>query len=186
MSRPLRALRSQPAAQQEPTGPLRIWHGIEACDPPMEADNHLALLAMAETMLDQRQRRFPAMVQAGRLTEQEAAAEIAAFRALASHWRWIVCGDVPRRAYAELLPAAMYLGRSIQTIAGIAREESGFSTRLAEQAHRVIALAHNLDPAVHPALIDWAQRCHSARAAQPPVPSSTTTSTSERNPGHAA
>ena len=124
----------------------RVWQGIEADDPPSARFDYPDLLAMAETMLAARERRFPALIRAGELSAEAAAAELATFNDLVADWQWIVSG-IGRRAPLHTLQARRdALDRSLATIADIAREGGGFSPDLAAQAERVIAMRWHLEP----------------------------------------
>jgi hypothetical protein len=119
---------------------LRQWHGIETNDPPFCRNDHVDLLAMAERMLDTRQRHFPKMVETRELDAGAAQAELATFGALVADWRWVVSGN-GEPAHANTWAArATVLDQSVRTLAEMARDQGGFSTALATQAHWVIAL----------------------------------------------
>lgn len=125
---------------------LRIWYGIEAEDPPYRRDDHGELLAMAESMLAARQRRFPAMIDAGRIDRATADAELATFAAIVADWRWICTGEGHPGDHGTLAARIDALDASLSTIADIARDQGGFSEDLAIQAERVIALRWHLEP----------------------------------------
>lgn len=126
---------------------LRVWFGIESEEPPFARDDHADLLAMAQRMLAQREKRFPAMVARGEISADAAQAQIEAFAAIVADWRWIITGEGTPASLASLQARCDALDQSIRTIADLAREAGGFSTDLAAQAHLVIAMRWHADPA---------------------------------------
>lgn len=129
-----------------PAPHCRIWHGIEATDPPVERHNHPALLATARAMLSTREKRFPGLIASGTRDRASAEAEIATFRAIVADWQWIDTGEgAPARA-DTISARREALDSSISTIAEIAREQGRFSDELADQAQCVIALRWHLEP----------------------------------------
>lgn len=138
------------AAELVPGSPTkRTWQGIEADHPPCLATDYPALLAMAQAMLDTRRKRFPRLVAQGSMAADEAAAQIATFEAIVADWRWIADGEGAQAPHASIWDRRDALDASIATIAGLAREQGGFDTALAHQAHCVIALRWHLEPQVN-------------------------------------
>lgn len=130
---------------------LRIWQGIEAAEPPVRRHDFAELLAMAEAMLASRQKRFPALIDAGEIEPAAAQAQIDAFTAIVADWRWIVHGpgeDGAEPAHLSTWQARCdALDESLRTIATIVAERRGrFSDALADQAECVIALRWRLEP----------------------------------------
>ncbi|HQS69256.1 MAG: hypothetical protein B7Y36_18300 [Novosphingobium sp. 28-62-57] len=125
---------------------LRIWQGIETFDPPNRVHDHADLLAMAERMLAVREKRFPALVTAGKMSADQTEAELATFRAIVADWRFICTGEGEAAPLGSLMQRADALDASLRTIADIARDEGGFSDALADQAECVIALRWHLEP----------------------------------------
>jgi hypothetical protein len=126
--------------------PRRVWHGIESPEPPVAAADYAAIRAMAERMLEARRKRFPQMIAAGRMSAEDATAQIAVFEALAAEWRWMETGEGAPADYALLPAITAALDASIATIAEIAMEDGGLSVELAAQAEWVIAMAWHLEP----------------------------------------
>lgn len=118
----------------------RIWQGIEAEDPPCLRRDYPELRAMADKLYESRRASFPALVDDGQLTADEAARQLALFEQIAAHWRWIITGQGEPAPHATLYDRTDALDESLRTIAGIARERGDFDTELAHQAHCVIAL----------------------------------------------
>ncbi|NBC35522.1 hypothetical protein GTZ99_03015 [Novosphingobium sp. FSY-8] len=125
---------------------LRVWHGIEAEDPPARRHDYPALLEMAERMLAQRTRRYPDMVRAGQIGADAAQAEIDTCRAIVADWQWIISGAGAPAPLTTLAARADLLDRAIQTIADIARDAGGFTDDLADAAQLVIAMRWHLLP----------------------------------------
>ncbi|WP_062347190.1 hypothetical protein [Novosphingobium sp. CCH12-A3] len=125
---------------------LRIWQGIETFDPPNRIHDHADLLAMAERMLAMREKRFPALIAAGKMSAGQAEAEIATFRRIVADWRFICTGQGEPAPIASLEQRRAAIDASLRTIAEIAREEGTFSDALADQAECVIALRWHLEP----------------------------------------
>jgi hypothetical protein len=125
---------------------VRIWQGIETFDPPSRAHDHADLLAMAERMLAVREKRFPALVAAGKMSAEDAAAEIGTFRLIVADWRFICTGEGEPAPIGSLLLRRDALDASLRTIAEIARDEGTFTDALADQAECVIALRWHLEP----------------------------------------
>jgi hypothetical protein len=124
--------------------PRRVWHGIESPEPPVAVADYAAIRAMAERMLDARRKRFP-MIAAGRMSAEDAAAQIAVFEALPPNGAgWRQAKAPPPIALLPAITAA--LDASIATIAEIAMEDGGLSVELAAQAEWVIAMAWHLEP----------------------------------------
>jgi hypothetical protein len=86
------------------------------------------------------------MIAAGRMSAEDAAAQIAVFEALAAEWRWMETGEGAPADYALLPAITAALDASIATIAEIAMEDGGLSVELAAQAEWVIAMAWHLEP----------------------------------------
>lgn len=125
---------------------LRIWQGIETFDPPNRIHDHADLLAMAERMLAVREKRFPALIAAGKMSAEQAEAEIATFRLIFADWRFICTGEGEPAPIASLEQRRAAIDASLRTIAEIARDEGTFSDALADQAECVIALRWHLEP----------------------------------------
>jgi hypothetical protein len=126
--------------------PTRVWHGIEAADPPVLRHDFPALLAMAEEMLATRKTptwRDAAIADRG---EREADLETLAFERLVANWRFIVTGEgePTDRGGDHVLRAA--LGEALDRIAALAGERGGFPETLEAKAQAVIALAWHLEP----------------------------------------
>lgn len=124
----------------------RVWQGIETFDPPFGLYDYDGLLAMAERMLVSREKRFPALIRAGKVSAEEAEAELATFRMIAADWRWICTGEGEAAPLASLDVRRAALDASLRTIAEIARDEGTFSDELAAQAECVIAMRWHLEP----------------------------------------
>lgn len=133
-----------PAAAQE--RPRRVWGQIETDNPPVGIYDYADLRAMADRLLATREKRFPALVAAGKLDAAEAQAELVTFRMIAADWRWICTGEGQPAPVATLALRRAALDRSLATIAEIAREEGRFSDELAAQADAVIAMRWHLEP----------------------------------------
>jgi excisionase family DNA binding protein len=88
----------------------------------------------------------PQMIAAGRMSAEDAAAQIAVFEALAAEWRWMETGEGAPADHALLPAITAALDASIATIAEIAMEDGGLSVELAAQAEWVIAMAWHLEP----------------------------------------
>lgn len=125
---------------------LRIWQGIETFDPPYRIHDHAELLGMAERMLAVREKRFPALVAAGKMSADQAEAEIATFRLIVADWRFICTGEGEPASLASINQRRAAIDASLRTIAEIARDEGTFSDALADQAEFVIALGWHLEP----------------------------------------
>lgn len=125
---------------------LRIWQGIETFEPPNRIHDHADLLAMAERMLGVREKRFPALVAAGKMSPEEAEAQVATFRLIVADWRFICTGEGEAAPIASVEQRRAAIDASLRTIAEIAREEGTFSDALADQAECVIALRWHLEP----------------------------------------
>lgn len=145
-----------------PDQPRRVWQGIESDDPPPARHDYAQLLATAEQMLAAREKRFPALVTAGRIKPQAAELELSIFRAIVADWRWICTGEGEPAPIATLDLRRSALDRSITTIAEIACDEGGFSNELAAQADCVIAMRWHLEPGRRTHAL--AQLTHTVRA----------------------
>lgn len=126
--------------------PRRVWGRIETDDPPQGIYDYADLRAIADRLLATREKRFPALVAAGKLDAVEAQAELATFRMIAADWRWICTGEGQPAPVATLGLRRAALDRSLGTIAEIACDEGCFSDDLAAQADRVIAMRWHLEP----------------------------------------
>lgn len=124
----------------------RVWQGIETIDPPLMHTDYPALLAVARNMLETRRTRFPALVRAGRMSAEAAAAEIATFDAIVADWQWICTGAGEPASRATLQARRDALDASLCTIAEIAREHGGFPEQLGAPAEAVIAMRWHLEP----------------------------------------
>lgn len=123
-----------------------IWRGLTVEQTPWAAGDYPDLLAMAESMLAARRKRFPELVAAGKLEQAEADAAIAAYAAIVADWRWIVTGQGERAHLSTQDQRKAALDSSIDTIAQIASERRGFTRELALQAQHVIAMRWHLEP----------------------------------------
>lgn len=126
--------------------PRRVWGRIETDDPPCGIYDYAALRAMADRLLTTREKRFPALVTAGKLDAAEAQAELTTFRMIAADWCWICTGEGTPAPIGSIELRRAALDRSLATIADIAREEGRFSDELAAQADAVIAMRWHLEP----------------------------------------
>lgn len=142
----------------------RIYRGIEAQDPPWAASDWPELLAMAESMLATRRKRFPDMVRDGRLTQAQADAELSTFAAIAGHWRWICTGEGEPAHLSTLAARQAALDASLDTIVQIVRDTRGFTRELTAQAQHVIALRWHADLEGELALTRAARLTHQIRA----------------------
>lgn len=133
------------AARAELAG-RKVWGQIETENPPRNIYDYDDLRAMADRLLASREKRFPALVAAGKMDAVEAEAELATFRAIAADWQWLCTGEGQAAPIATLGLRRAALDRSIATIAEIARDEGGFSPELAAQADAVIAMRWHLEP----------------------------------------
>lgn len=123
-----------------------IWrHLTVEGDTPWAAGDYPDLLAMAESMLAARQRRFPELVKAGRMDQARADTEIAIYAAIVADWRWIITGEGEPAHLATLMARREALDASLDTIAAIAAERNGFTHELALQAQHVIAMRWHLE-----------------------------------------
>lgn len=142
----------------------RIYRGIEAQDPPWAASDYPDLLAMAESMLATRRKRFPDMVRDGRITQAAADAERATFEAIASHWRWICTGEGEAAHLSTLTARQEALDASLDTIVQIVRDGRGFTPEISAQAQLVIALRWHADLGRELALTRATRLTHEIRA----------------------
>lgn len=123
-----------------------IWRGLTVeGDKPWAAGDYPDLLAMAESMLASRQKRFPELVKAGKMDRAQADAEIAVYTAIVADWRWIITGEGERAHLSTLMARREALDASLDTIAEIAGERGGFTRELALQAQHVIAMRWHLE-----------------------------------------
>lgn len=123
-----------------------IWRGLTIEQTPWAAGDYVDLLAMAESMLAARQKRFPELVKAGKMDQAQADAALAIYAAIAGDWRWIVTGTGERACLSTLVARQAALDSSLDTIASIASERRGFARDLALQAQHVIAMRWHLEP----------------------------------------
>ena len=77
---------------------LRQVHLIEGVadprdDRPAYADEWAALLGQCRVALARREKSYPAMIKAGTIDRDDAAADFAAWRNLVDEWTWIVTGQ---------------------------------------------------------------------------------------------
>lgn len=124
----------------------RVWGRIETDHPPVGIYDYADLRAMADRLLATREKRFPALVAAGKLDAVEAEAELVTFRMIAADWRWLCTGEGQPAPIGSLPCRRAALDRSIATISEIASEEGRFSDELAAQADAVIAMRWHLEP----------------------------------------
>lgn len=140
------------AAVQNGMGTVtRLWPSaqrpaIEAAEPPEYRRDFPELLEMAETMLASRKTAFPQQIQAGAITDAEAAAQLRIFEDIAADWRFIVTGRGQPASCATLPDRRAALDTSLATIASIAADQGGFSDTLAHQTQCVIAMRWHLEP----------------------------------------
>src|SRR5690606_25215394 len=124
----------------------RIWQGIEAEYPPCLRHDYAALLAMATRLHESRVKRFPALIDAGKLAPEAAAHQLEQFRQIAADWRWICTGEGEPAPHATIEDRREALDESLRTVTAIARERGGFDKELAQQADCLIALRWHLEP----------------------------------------
>jgi hypothetical protein len=111
--------------------------------------DYAAIRAMAERMLEARRKRFPQMIAAGRMSAEDAAAQIAVFEAWPPNGAGWPPAKAPRRRHAAR-PARRPRPKHHHDRRD--RDGSGgFSSELAAQAEWVIAMAWHLEPAAAPA-----------------------------------
>lgn len=135
----------------------RNWSGILCPEPPSAYYHYDDLLVQAQAMLATRQRNLPMMVQTRDMTGEEAARIIALFNLLVDDLEWIVAttagqdaGDIPVTE-ADRTALCAELDNSIDVLGAMFREAGNPApARLSEQAHDVIAMRWNLDPARGP------------------------------------
>ncbi|PNU06454.1 hypothetical protein [Novosphingobium guangzhouense] len=124
-----------------------IWRSLTVeGDTPWAAGDYPDLLAMAESMLAARQKRFPELVRAGKMDQSQADSTIAIYAAIVADWRWIVTGEGQGASLPTLDARKAALDGSLDTIAQIAGERRGFTRELALQAQHVIAMRWHLEP----------------------------------------
>ncbi|GAB7553149.1 hypothetical protein NRB_26550 [Novosphingobium sp. 11B] len=124
-----------------------IWRALTVdSSTPWAAGDYPDLLAMAESMLASRQKRFPELVKAGKLDQAQADAALAIYAAILADWQWIVTGEGERAHLSTLEARKAALDTSLDTIAEIAGERRGFTRELALQAQHVIAMRWHLEP----------------------------------------
>lgn len=125
---------------------IGIWRGLTVeGDQPWAAGDYPDLLAMAESMLASRQKRFPEMIKAGKMDRVQADAEVAIYAAIVADWRWIITGEGERAQLSTLMARRAALDASLDTIAAIAGDRRGFTRELALQAQHVIAMRWHLE-----------------------------------------
>lgn len=139
------------AEARAPTAPSqvngrKVWGQIETENPPRNIYDYDDLRAMADRLLASREKRFPALIAAGKLDAVEAEAELSTYRAIAADWHWLCTGEGQPAPIATLGLRRAALDRSIATIAEIARDDGCFSKELAAQADAVIAMRWHLEP----------------------------------------
>jgi hypothetical protein len=123
-----------------------IWRELTIESPPWAAGDYPDLLAMAESMLAARQKRFPDLVRAGKMDQPTADAELAVYAAIVADWRWIVTGEGERACLSSRAARQAALDASLDTIGEIASEQRGFTRQLALQAQHVLAMRWHLEP----------------------------------------
>lgn len=84
--------------------PARGWTHIRVANPAIAKDYWLEMADEAAAALSRRTKALPEMVQGGRISEEDAKAEIAAWGIIAEDWRWIATGE-GTPADATSLPA---------------------------------------------------------------------------------
>jgi hypothetical protein len=141
------------APTKAPAG-FRNWCGILCPEPPSAYYLHDELLVQAQAMLATRERNFPMMVQRRDMTGEEAESQMRVFRLIVADLQWIIAsnagadtGEIPiteadRKAICDALD------NSVETIGQIAAESGNpIPQQLSDQAHDVIAMRWNFDPA---------------------------------------
>lgn len=96
-------------------------------------------------MLKSRQARFPEMIAQAAMPAEEADRQIRIFEEIVAEWHWICTGEGSTGSYLTLSERREALEQSLATIAGIARQQGGFSQKLAQQAESVIAMLWHAD-----------------------------------------
>jgi hypothetical protein len=123
-----------------PGEPVRNWRGIESIDPPSMHTYWPELAAMAVECFQNRKARYPDMVRQRALSEEQARIDLAAWRAIALHWRWLTTG-FGLEAQPDTLDARITaLDASIDTLVDIARQSGGFDAETEHKANLIIAL----------------------------------------------
>ncbi len=125
----------------------RNWQGIVANDPPWERHSYAAISAQADRMLAERQRAFPALIDNGTLTVEDAESELRIWTIIAGDWHWIATGEGERAEFGTLAARRAAMDSSLARIAEHAREYGGFTDKLNEMANLLIAMRWHLEPA---------------------------------------
>lgn len=75
------------------TKPVTGWTHPRIDNPAVAKDYWLEMADEAAAALERRRKSLPEMVQGGRISDEEAKAEIAAWTIIADDWRWIATGE---------------------------------------------------------------------------------------------
>ncbi len=126
--------------------PHRVWQGLTCPEPPCEANSLEDIAAQAKKMLAQREKNFPAMVQRGQLSADEAQAQIAIWRSIAADWHWIITGEGEPADKLTVFERRDAIDASLRTLAEIYAENHGLDDATAHQANLVIAMRWHIDP----------------------------------------
>ena len=155
----------------DPFTPYILWASPDYVPPanpdPLYAHEHEALLVQCRTMLERRLAQYPAMIERGAITREEAKADIAAWRRLVAEWEWIEGGvGLPPLSYSLPARIAAVNLAMVRVDQELARGNRGYD--ILRQSHLIEALRWHLlnivegEPMIH--------RCarfnHKARAAQ--------------------
>lgn len=119
---------------------------IESPEPPTAAFDFDRLAAMAARLLRDRRDRFPAEVDAGKLSQADADRELLAFDYLAANWRFIATGDGVPSGYGADHVLRDALDESILRIAAHVEIDTEITGNLGASAEAIIALRWHLEP----------------------------------------
>jgi hypothetical protein len=123
----------------------RVWSGIEADEPPTARYDYAHILALAQSMLAQRERLYPKMIERGQITSEAAAINLATFGHIVDEWRWVVTGEGNPAPIGSWPARVAALDEAISNIADIAQEAGCFTPDLAAKADLVIAMRWWMD-----------------------------------------
>lgn len=72
-----------------------VWQSADYVEPdePLYAHDWPELLAQARKSLETRRASYPAWVKAGRITEEQAEADIQAWAWIVDEWHWVITGE---------------------------------------------------------------------------------------------
>jgi len=133
----------------------RIWGTIKCPEPPPCRFEYSEMLAIAKAMLASRENAFPGEIAVGRLTVDDAENHLRTFRHLIDDLTWIIAtrrGEVTgRNTLSPLQRSAIcqQLDGAINNLSGILKKDRvlTLSQKYNDQAHALIALRWNYDPA---------------------------------------